>query len=103
MLRVRITYTTEVDDEPGARMSLLFNCPKCDKKLKIQDELAGKRVKCPGCGQVVSVPPMGHVVAEAPVPNEAGSDAPCVGCGKTFVLQPRWPSRGGRCSRCGGH
>lgn len=84
-------------------MSLFFKCPNCDKNLKIPDELAGKRVKCPGCSQVVNVPPMGHVTAEAAAPNEARSDAPCAGCGKTFVLQPRWPSRGGLCSRCGGH
>jgi DNA-directed RNA polymerase subunit RPC12/RpoP len=37
-------------------MSISVQCPGCEKKLKTKDELAGKRVKCPGCGQVILVP-----------------------------------------------
>ncbi len=33
-----------------------FLCPKCSRKLKIRPEIAGRRVKCPGCAQVVRVP-----------------------------------------------
>src|SRR5688572_4689473 len=33
-----------------------FTCSHCGKKLKVKDELAGKKVKCPGCAQSVSVP-----------------------------------------------
>src|SRR5690349_15534846 len=36
-------------------MPILVAC-KCGKKLRVKDELAGKRVKCPGCAQVVTVP-----------------------------------------------
>ena len=32
---------------------------KCGKRLKVRDELAGKRVRCPGCGQPVAVPANG--------------------------------------------
>jgi len=28
-------------------MPIFIVCPTCDKKLKVRDELAGKRVKCP--------------------------------------------------------
>jgi len=28
-------------------------CPKCGKKLRVSPQLAGKRVKCPGCGHVL--------------------------------------------------
>ncbi|MBV9125113.1 MAG: hypothetical protein JO112_17290 [Planctomycetes bacterium] len=35
---------------------LSVTCPECDKKLQVRDELAGKKVKCPGCGTVVGVP-----------------------------------------------
>lgn len=35
---------------------LEFQCPKCAKKLKANRQVAGKRVKCPQCGQVVKVP-----------------------------------------------
>ena len=31
-------------------------CPFCQKKLSIKDELAGKKIKCPGCQNLVAVP-----------------------------------------------
>lgn len=37
-------------------MSISVQCPNCDKKLKTKDELAGKKVKCPDCGEVIPVP-----------------------------------------------
>jgi len=37
-------------------MSILLRCQACQKPLKVNDELAGKKVKCPSCGQSVSVP-----------------------------------------------
>ena len=36
-------------------MSIRVLCPSCQKKLNAKEELAGKRVKCPGCGQVLVV------------------------------------------------
>jgi hypothetical protein len=38
-----------------------FACPACNKQLKVTDEPAGKKGKCPGCGQPVVIP--GKVVA----------------------------------------
>jgi len=35
---------------------ITFTCPSCQKKLSVKDELAGKRVKCPGCGKAIAVP-----------------------------------------------
>src|SRR4051812_10676226 len=35
---------------------LSVTCPSCDKKLQVKDELAGRKVKCPGCQTVVAVP-----------------------------------------------
>src|SRR4051794_37382534 len=37
-------------------MSIGVRCPGCAKKVKAKDELAGKRVKCPSCGQAVVLP-----------------------------------------------
>ena len=37
-------------------MSISVQCPGCEKNHRIKDELAGKRVKCPGCGQAMLVP-----------------------------------------------
>jgi DNA-directed RNA polymerase subunit RPC12/RpoP len=39
-------------------MPIHIVCPDCQKKLKAKDELAGNRVKCPGCGRAILVPAM---------------------------------------------
>src|SRR5262245_4875116 len=33
-----------------------FPCPGCGAQLKVKDELAGKRGKCPSCGKRMTVP-----------------------------------------------
>jgi hypothetical protein len=38
--------------EPAAT----FACPECGKTLKVKPELAGKKVKCSGCGKLVVMP-----------------------------------------------
>jgi RsiW-degrading membrane proteinase PrsW (M82 family) len=61
-------------------MSIPIAC-SCGKRLKVRDEFAGKRVKCPGCGQPLAVPaPTSEedyevVDSEAP-PTEPTSDDP---------------------------
>src|SRR5262245_24951114 len=35
---------------------IALHCPTCHKKLSIKDELAGKKIKCPGCGNPIAVP-----------------------------------------------
>lgn len=37
-------------------MSLTVSCPECDKKLKVKDDAAGKKIRCPGCSTVFPVP-----------------------------------------------
>ena len=41
-------------------------CGQCGKDLKVKDELAGKRVKCPGCGKPVAVPELAASVSPQP-------------------------------------
>src|SRR5262249_12911281 len=36
---------------------LVISCSGCGKELKVRDELAGKRVRCPHCAQPVTVTP----------------------------------------------
>ena len=59
-------------------MSISVTC-KCGKRLKAKDELAGKRVRCPGCGKaiVLSVSPDSkpNVQARSQTNNKAGSQA----------------------------
>jgi DNA-directed RNA polymerase subunit M/transcription elongation factor TFIIS len=37
-------------------MAIEVNCPNCSKLLKAKDALAGRTVKCPGCGSPVEIP-----------------------------------------------
>ena len=66
-------------------MSISVQCPACKKNLKTKDELAGKRVKCPGCGYVILVPaaqpesqPKAIKPSQAnpPVPKKAEAKSP---------------------------
>jgi serine/threonine protein kinase len=45
----------EIQLKPAAP-SISMRCSGCEKTLKAKPELAGKKVKCPQCGQVVQVP-----------------------------------------------
>jgi hypothetical protein len=40
----------------SAASPLTLACPGCSKTLRVRSELAGKRVRCPQCGQAVAVP-----------------------------------------------
>jgi hypothetical protein len=53
------------------RMAISLTC-ECGKKLAVKDELAGKRVKCPGCGELLTVP---SVTEEAPLKKRAPAAA----------------------------
>ncbi len=33
-----------------------FQCPKCSKTVSVRKEFAGKRGKCPGCGDAIPIP-----------------------------------------------
>ncbi len=48
-------------------MPLSTNC-SCGKQLRVRDELAGKRVKCPACGQSVQIPVLANPSSGATVP-----------------------------------
>jgi hypothetical protein len=40
-------------------MSIKFPCPRCKNSLRVPDELAGKKAKCPHCSSAVGVPAAG--------------------------------------------
>jgi eukaryotic-like serine/threonine-protein kinase len=35
---------------------LPLTCSSCQKKLSVKEDLAGKKIKCPGCGAITAVP-----------------------------------------------
>jgi hypothetical protein len=49
------------------RMPILINCPSCGRKLRVPDELLGKKVRCPGCQTMFA----GTPEPAAPVPAAA--------------------------------
>ncbi len=57
-------------------MPIEFQC-SCGRTLRVKDEMAGKRAKCPGCEQALTVP-------SEPVPAEQDDERP-----KTVVIPVR--------------
>jgi hypothetical protein len=54
-------------------MPIRINCP-CGKSLNVRDDLAGKTVKCPGCGKPIQVKPVSGA-ARTPPAGVASSSA----------------------------
>ncbi len=51
---------------------LAIRCAPCGKPLKVKDEWAGQKVKCPGCGQLLAVPQLPLGVPSAGGPKAVG-------------------------------
>src|SRR4051812_48590807 len=72
-------------------MPISIACPHCDWKGRVKDELAGRKGKCPTCGELIPIPLKG-----TPPPVPAGAmaavdDAPDVVDDADIVEEP--PSR----------
>jgi len=37
-------------------MEIIFNCPHCDQELAVDGEGAGSEIKCPTCGEEITIP-----------------------------------------------
>jgi hypothetical protein len=48
---------------------LQFPCDRCGRRLRVAEAHAGRRVRCPGCGQVVPVPITASVVSAPAAPD----------------------------------
>src|SRR5438552_17608004 len=46
-------------------MSIPIRCEPCDADLKVPDRLAGKKAKCPRCGEVIPVPASSEAIMAA--------------------------------------
>jgi hypothetical protein len=51
-------------------MNIVVTCT-CGKPLSAQPHLAGKRVRCPACGQPISIPTPSPTATSAPPANDA--------------------------------
>ena len=66
-----------------------FACSSCDQRISVDDKHAGKRGKCPKCGQTLVIP--------------GGSTAiefPCASCGHRIKVPQRYAGKKGRCPKC---
>lgn len=50
-------------------MPIIVDCVRCRRRLEARDEWAGRRVKCPGCGETLTI-------ARPAVPLQAGAAPP---------------------------
>src|SRR5262245_8285228 len=55
------------------RCPMLVTCPECHKRLNVPESAQGKKVRCPGCKNVVAVP--ATQPAAAPAPQEGAKRA----------------------------
>jgi hypothetical protein len=56
-------------------MPIVTHC-KCGRQLRVKDELAGKRVRCPACSEVVQVPAAEEEIMEVEPAEEAPQRRP---------------------------
>ena len=59
-------------------MTIPIRCEPCDADLKVQDRLAGKKVKCPRCGGIIPVPARSEAImaVSGPSRKQANGAAP---------------------------
>lgn len=55
---------------------IVFECQKCGKLIKIADQYAGKRGKCPGCGEIIDIPSDLLNCSESPSPANPSRPLP---------------------------
>lgn len=67
-------------------------CPKCQKKLSVQPELAGRQAKCP-CGEILKIP-------TRKAPQTSALRRTCSECGKHLKIPPQLAGKAVKCP-CG--
>jgi WD40 repeat protein/serine/threonine protein kinase len=55
---------------------IAFSCPACRKKLSVKEPLAGKKVRCPACGQTIAVSAAASVQAAVEAAASSGPTDP---------------------------
>src|SRR6516164_5789128 len=55
-------------------MTLKFSCPHCRKGIRVKEELAGKKAKCPACQQVLTIPTVTRSTSPSPTKSTTESD-----------------------------
>jgi DNA-directed RNA polymerase subunit M/transcription elongation factor TFIIS len=66
-----------------------FSCPSCDKSIRVNDKHAGKRGKCPKCGNALVVPGQSARIVFS-----------CESCGHRIKVADRYAGKKGKCPKC---
>jgi len=70
---------------------ITFRCKNCNKKVSVEDQHCGKRVKCPQCDEICIIP---NAVEKI--------EFSCVHCGCKICVSKTLAGKNGRCPKCKG-
>jgi hypothetical protein len=79
-------------------MSIKLECMACGRNLRVKDDMAGRKARCPGCSKVMTVP---AVVEELPVVDD-DEEVPEVDDEEAPAARPRPRRRRARLPSGGG-
>ena len=79
-------------------MPIAVTCT-CGKQLRVKDEHAGKKVKCPDCAAVVAIPAAPAEAPPAPAPPPATVPVVC-DCGKKLAVKSEHAGKKVKCPAC---
>lgn len=77
------------------------HCPQCQRKLRLPAAAAGRKARCPACGETFRVPERKRSTPRPPTP--AGGDPirfDCDRCGAHIKMPPGAAGRRARCPKC---
>jgi hypothetical protein len=57
-------------------MAIAVSCPACEHEVRVKDELAGRKIRCPKCQGAVSVPSPAETRTAAKAPAKASTRKP---------------------------
>jgi hypothetical protein len=80
---------------------MVFAC-SCGRQLRVPDDFAGKRVQCPNCSAIQTVPEPASAITASPLPamaRPAFVRFECV-CGKVMQAKADFAGRNTRCPAC---
>jgi len=92
-------------------MAIVVTCENCRETLKVADDMAGRRGKCPNCKQKINVPDPRHgwsppgggamppIGANAPA-TSIGQTVRCAGCGNGLLNDPQLAGQMVECPHC---
>jgi hypothetical protein len=82
-------------------MPVQFAC-SCGRQLRVGDEYAGRRIKCPECGEALTAPAASRASSKGPTTQAPPADTITFSCdcGQTLRVSARLAGRSARCPNC---